>query len=277
MKWYDKLQNIDRRIIYLLLVVVTLVPLLRPLNIPLQVSESTRAVYNIIEALDPVNDVVLLSFDYGPGSGIDIHSIPSAVVEHLVQRGIRWVAVSFYPDGTLMADRIITGLEERGIELEYGVDYANLGFMAGDEAAIRTFALDALSFPVDTRGNRTADLPIMQGISDVRDFAFVHGFTQQDLGIVGWLRQAVDPMGIKYALGIVTVMVPGATPFYNSGQLSGLLGGLRGAAEYETLIEQPGLAVSMMDAQSMGHLLIISFILIGNFAYFMGKRDEKNK
>lgn len=275
MKWYDRLQNIDRRVIYVLLLLVTLIPLLRPLNIPLEVGQSARDVYEIIEGLNPEEDVVLLSFDYGPGSGIDIHSIPTAVIEHLVQRGIRWVAVSFYPDGTLMHDRIVSGLEARGIELEYGIDYANLGFMAGDEAAIRTFALDCLSIGTDTRGNKTANLPIMEGITDVRDFSFVHGFTQQDIGLVGWLRQAVDPMGIDFALGIVGVMVPNAMPYYNSGQLTGLLGGLRGAAEYETLIQQPGLAVSMMDAQSMGHLLIISFIVIGNVAYFMSKRAEK--
>lgn len=275
MKWYDRLQNIDRRVIYVLLLLVTLIPLLRPLNIPLEVGQSARDVYEIIEGLNPEEDVVLLSFDYGPGSGIDIHSIPTAVIEHLVQRGIRWVAVSFYPDGTLMHDRIISGLEARGIELEYGIDYANLGFMAGDEAAIRTFALDCLSIGTDTRGNKTANLPIMEGITDVRDFSFVHGFTQQDIGLVGWLRQAVDPMGIDFALGIVGVMVPNAMPYYNSGQLTGLLGGLRGAAEYETLIQQPGLAVSMMDAQSMGHLLIIGFIVVGNVAYFMSKRAEK--
>ena len=274
MKWYDKMQNIDRRIIYLLLFLVTLTPLIRPIGIPLHPSDSTRDVYNIIEGLDPNKDIVLLSFDYGPGSGIDIHSIPTVIVEHLVKKGLPWVAVSFYPDGTLMADRIINDLLQRGVEMEYGVDYANLGYMAGDEASVRAFALDASIFTTDTRGNRVADLPIMQGISDVRDFSFVHGFTQYNIGTTGWLRQAVDPTGIDYAVGVVTVMVPGTIPFYNSGQLAGLIGGLRGAAEYEILIERPGQAVAMMDAQSMGHLLIIGFIVMGNIAYFASKRDE---
>lgn len=276
MMWHEKLQNIDRRIIYLLLVLVTLVPLIKPLGIPLQISDSTRAVFDIIDALDPAQDRVLLSFDYSPGAGIDIHSIPSAIVEHLVDKGIPFVAVAFNPDGAIMADRIITALRERGIELEYGVDYANLGFMAGEEAAIRAFALDCYSIPIDSRGNKTPDLPIMQGIQDARDFSFVHGFANSDLGIHGWIRQVVDTMKIRYAVGVVTVSVPGAMPFYNSGQLVGLLGGLRGAAEYETLIERPGLAVSMMDAQSMGHLLIMGFIVVGNIAYFASRR-EKNK
>lgn len=274
MKWIDKLQDIDTRIIYLLLFVVTLIPLIYPLGIPLDVSAPTRAVYDIIEGLDPATDTVLLSFDYSPGAGIDIHSIPTAVVEHLTIRGIKWVGVGFNATGPMMADRIINDLESRDLGLEYGVDFVNLGFMTGEEAAMRKFALDSLSFTTDSRGNRTADLPIMQGITDIHDFAFVHGFANSDLGIFGWLRQVVDPMGIDFAVGVVTVSVPGTTPFYNSGQLKGLLGGLRGAAEYETLIERPGLAVSMMDAQSMGHMLIIGFILMGNVAYFLSKRKK---
>lgn len=274
MKWLDRLQDIDHRIIYFLLFIVTLVPLIRPIGIPLQVNSPTRAVYDIIEALDPATDIVLLSFDYSPGAGIDIHSLPTVVVEHLTMRGIKWVGVSFNETGPMMCNRIINGLEARDLGLEYGVDFVNLGYMAGEEAAIRKFALDSRSFTTDTRGNRTTDLPIMQGITNIYDFAFVHGFANSDLGIFGWLRQVVDTMGINFAVGVVTVSVPGTTPFYSSGQLKGLLGGLRGAAEYETLIEKPGLAVSMMDAQSVGHMLIIGFIFVGNLAYFLGKRQK---
>jgi hypothetical protein len=265
-----KLQNVDRRIIYLLFVLALAIPLIRPIGIPLQISPATRAVYNIIESLDPATDVVLLSFEYAPGSGIDIHAIPVTVVEHLMKRGLRWVGVSFSPEGPLMMNMIIDDLESRGYK--YGEDFVNLGYMAGEENAIRLFSLDTSVFTTDSRGNSVASLPIMQGISTVKDFAFVHGFTSSDLGIAGWLRQAVDPLGIDYAVGVVTVSVPSATPYYNSGQLKGLLGGLRGAAEYELLIETPGLGASMMDAQSMGHLLILGFILLGNLSYLFGKK-----
>lgn len=269
MNW-NRLQNIDRRIIYVLLLLVTAVPLLSPIGIPMQVSQMTRAVYDIIEGLDPATDVVLLSFDYGPGAGLDAHVVPVVVVEHLAKRGIKWVAVSFAAEGPMMADRIITDLEARGFT--YGQDFANLGYMAGEENAIRLFALDCLVIPTDTRGNKVAELPVMQGIKTVLDFSFVHQFTSNDP--VVWIRQVVDPMGIRFAAGVVTVSVPAAMPYYNSGQLKGLLGGLRASAEYELLIEKPGRGAAMMDAQSMGHLLIIAFILMGNLGYFLNKRTR---
>jgi hypothetical protein len=113
----------------------------------------------------------------------------------------------------------------------------------------------------------------MQGIKTAKDFAFVHQFTSDDPAM--WIRQAVDPMGLRYAVGIVTVSVPSAMPYYNSGQIKGLLGGLKAAAEYETLLGKPGRAVAMMDAQSMAHLLIIGFIFLGNLGYFLGKKQGK--
>ena len=58
-------------------------------------------------------------------------------------------------------------------------------------------------------------------------------------------------------------------------RLKGLLGGLRPAAEYEILLEQPGEAVAMMDAQSAAHITILAFILLGNIAYFVTKPKQR--
>lgn len=270
MNIFERLQKIDRRIIYILLLVVCAVPLVRPIGLPVLINDRTRTVYDIIEELDPAKDIMLLSFDYSPGAGLDAHAVPVAVVEHLAMRGIKFVCVSFVAEGPMMADLIIEKLEDRG--LIYGTDFANLGYLAGDENAIRLFAVDSQIITVDVRGNKVADLPIMKDIRTVKDFAFVHQFTSSDPAL--WIRQVVDPMGIRFAAGVVTVSVPAAMPYYNSGQMVGLLGGLRSAAEYELLIGKPGSSVAMMDAQSMAHLLIIGFIFLGNVGYFATKRKE---
>ena len=275
MNWTTRFQNVDRRVIYLLLLVFCVWPMIRPMGIPLQISPMTEAVFKIIEKLDPTRDTVLLSFDYSPGTGLDAHVVPVAIVEHLVARRIKWVAVSFAPEGPLMCDRLIagSGLEKRG--LRYGIDFVNLGYMAGDENAVRLFALDCTIIPTDTRGNKTVDLPIMLGKKTVKDFGFVMQFNAGGPEI--WVRQVVDPMKIVYALGTVTVSVPSALPYYDSGQIKGLLGGLRASAEYELLNGKPGQGASMMDAQSMAHLLILGFIALGNIAYFASKKKNTGR
>ena len=266
----NKLQNIDRRIIYAVLLIALAIPLINPIGIPLQVNNSTRGVYDIIETLNPAKDVVLLAFDYSPGSAADMHPQAEAIVNHLTKRGIKWAAVAFWADGPMMADMIITNLEAKGGK--YGTDFANLGFMTGGENAIKSFGLDPYVIATDTRGNATKSLPVMAGINTVADFGYIIEFASGNPGYGEWIRQVVDPMKVKFAAGVVTVSAPQAIPFFDSGQLTGLLQGLRGAAEYEVLIGVPGAGASMMDASSLGHMVIIAFILIGNFAYFIGKK-----
>jgi len=270
MNWAKQLQNIDRRVIYTILLIGLIVPLIWPINIPLTIMEPTRAIYNIIEELDPATDVVLLSFDYSPASAPDIHPASVAIVEHLTARGIRWVGVSFWPEGPQMSEMIMRDLEARG--LTYGEDFIDLGFKAGAENAIMSFAQDSRVIKTDVRGNNIDNLSLMDGIVDMTDFGVVIGLSAGDPGFNAFIRQAVDPMGVRFAAAIVTVSVPAAMPFVASGQLRGLVGGLRGAAEYEQLTGIPGKGAAMMDAQSIGHLIIVAFIIVGNVAYFFSKK-----
>jgi hypothetical protein len=67
-------------------------------------------------------------------------------------------------------------------------------------------------------------------------------------------------------------------PYVNEQkQLTGLLAGLKGAAEYEYLINHPGTATSGMDAQSIAHLIIIIFIIIGNVSYWRNRKKEEKE
>ena len=69
--------------------------------------------------------------------------------------------------------------------------------------------------------------------------------------------------------------------FIQSGQIIGQMGGLRGAAEYEVLLEQNGVypttdkAFQGMDVQSAAHIAIFLFVLLGNIAFFAGGFHKK--
>ena len=68
------------------------------------------------------------------------------------------------------------------------------------------------------------------------------------------------------------MMAPDLFPFIQSGQMVGVLGGLSGAAEYESILKRPGKATAGMSAQSMAHLIIVVFIIFGNIVYFFSRR-----
>jgi hypothetical protein len=88
-------------------------------------------------------------------------------------------------------------------------------------------------------------------------------------------------------IGPTAVSAPKYYAFISSGQLAGMLGGMKGAAEYEQLLGKryPKLgefyrttrlftATKGMDAQTGIHLVIIIFILIGNVAFLLYRLRE---
>ena len=84
--------------------------------------------------------------------------------------------------------------------------------------------------------------------------------------------------GVAVAAGLTGVWVADFYPYLETGQSTGLLEGMKGAAEYEKLVKDrlgvPGRmkATEGMSAQSATHLAIIIFVLLGNIGYFMSRK-----
>lgn len=72
-----RLGETDNRVLYVLLVLVLLIPMVKPLGLPLQVSDATRNTFNIVEKLKP-GDTVIFDFGYYVDGGPDVQ--PNAVV-----------------------------------------------------------------------------------------------------------------------------------------------------------------------------------------------------
>ena len=64
---------------------------------------------------------------------------------------------------------------------------------------------------------------------------------------------------------------------YRAGNEAVLLGGLKGAAEYEWLIDRRGLATNGMAAQLVVHLFLVGLIILGNAAYFIDLWRKKRR
>jgi hypothetical protein len=170
-------------------------------------------------------------------------------------------------------------LAEQGIGTDwvYGEDYASLGYIAGAENAMSSFANDIKdAFRRDRRGNNTSELPVLDGVDTAEDIDLLVSFGSGTPGTPEFVRQVVEPYGTPYVTAMVSVSVAGAMPYYNSGQMKAYLNGLRGAGEYEALYGVPGAGTAAMDSYSFGHLAIIFFVLVGNIAYYADP-DRKKK
>lgn len=272
-KWFG---DLDRRWLYGLLLFVVVFPLIRPLGIPVEVTESTHQFVEAVEKLQP-GDRMLLSFDYSIGGGPDVDPQAQVVLAHALSKGVKVVEVAFIDTGLNYAQKSIEKWEAQG--KVYGEDIILLGYAAGAETAISAFAQDiAQVFPTDYRGNPISSYPIMQGLKTAGDFQLIAEFATGIPGPAEWIRQVVTRYNVPLASGVVAVMGPQNVPYLQSGQLVGLLGGgLKSAAEYEIAVTMPGAATAAMDAQSLGHVIIVLFVILGNLLFWIEKKEQKAK
>lgn len=275
---WEKLQNVDKRVFYLLLTLAIAIPIIVPLGLPIRITQMTKPAFDFIEAL-PDGSAVLIGYDYEPGNEIDLNPQAIGLFHQFGAKKMKVVAISSFPPTPLFAEQTLKILEEQ-YGYKYGEDYVNLGYYAGGESTFVAFSEDPQSiFPEDYRGNATSSLPIMQDIKSLRDFAVtitLNDGPADGMTIEGMIRQANMAYERPLLIGCTPVMSASNIQYVQSGQALGILIGLSGAAEYETLTNHPGPGVKGMDSQSVAHMLIIAFIILGNTGYFITK-SKKSK
>lgn len=272
MKTLQKLGNIDSRVIYALLIVALLVPLMKPLGLPISISKHTQRSFGVLDQLK-AGDIIIMDVGYSVSGAADVEPQTIAILKHLFGKGVRIIFVGNQTEGPMITEKLVAPYEAAG--KKDGVDFVNLGYLAGGENAIASYCRDLKkSYPVDFRKHSTSTLPILQGVNGAKDVKMFVFFTTQNSDM--YVRQ-VTQYKIPIVGGLINTISPQAEPYVNAGQLAGILVGLRGGAEYEMLMKAPGQGVASMDAQSMGHLLIIVFIIFANVSYLANRRSAAKK
>mgnify|MGYP003971784107 FL=1 len=269
----QKLLDIDRRIIFVLVFVAVAVPLLAGMVMPITPTKEVQAAYDEIEKR-AAGDVVLVSFSYGASTVPEMQPMARAILRHAFRRELKIVAICLWPEATGLAQEVLEDMAAE-FELQYGVDYTFMGYKPGNFSVILNMGQDFHSaFPQDNWGAKADELELTRPLRSLKDFDLVFDLAAGDSIEFWWIPYGQEKFGFPFAAGCTAVMAPALYPFLDSGQLNGLLGGLAGAAEYETLVNHPGKASKGMSAQSFAHLIIVAFVIIGNTAYFVSRRTR---
>jgi len=266
--------HIDRRIIFLVIGVCTLLPLLYPVGLAIKVSSEVRGVHDYIESL-PEGSVFLLSMDYDPASKPELYPQAVALLRHAFRKNLRVIGMTLWLPGTGLADQVMTQVA-REMGKVSGKDYVFLGWSPGSGSLIINMGQDLYkAFPTDYYNQPTRELAVLKGIQTLRDVNYVVSLAAGTSGIETWYVYGKDKYKFELGGGCTGVIAPGLYPLLRSGQINGLIGGLRGAAEYEVLIGQKGRAVAGMDAQSATHFAIIVLVILCNVFYLLVKTSRK--
>ena len=280
---YEFFKDLDRRWVFLLMLLAVALPILFRAQFPEKATGLAMRVFNEIEALHP-GDKVLLAFDYDPASEGELGPMATMFVRHCCEKKLRMYFVALWPVGPQMVDDTVNKVIKADFPaLVYGKDYVNLGYKPGYEGVIKVIVTDLRSlYTTDDRGINIDQIPMCREIDNIQDMDLVVNVSAGYPGTKEWVQYAATPYPdrIRVVAGCTGVQAPLFYP-YVPQQLPGMLGAIKGAAEYEELVvtkydrdrgREPASkyqeAKRRMGPQLIAHLLMIGLIILGNVVFF---------
>ena len=266
------LQTVDRRFLYAMLLFVVAAPFFFTVKLPVNISSQTQKFYDAVEEL-PAESFVLFSADFGAGTAGESKPQAEAVMRHLMKKKLRIAIIAFEPQGKALGQKMAEDLGKEFGRVE-GTHWCNFGYKTDSENYLKGFVQDIqTTVSTDIHGKPLRELPVMQGVQSGKDIKFLIDIAPSGI-YETYIKFVQGPYKIPMGLAATAVMAPEAFNRIDSGQLVGLLGGLQGAMEYEKLNGKPGKATRAGVSSSMAHLLIIAFIILGNVAMILERRQR---
>ena len=279
MTLYERLLLLDRRWIFLVLSVVIIIGMFVPMNIPTSPASEVKVIYDYVESLKE-GDYILVAMDYDPNAMAELHPVAYSVLEQAFAKKLKVITLTLSQNGAGMVDEALDNVIDstkmyRGITPEYGKDYVFLGYRPYYALVILGMGQNfRVNFSSDYNNTPLDSIPMMKGIQNYDDVKCVISISGGNVADA-WVANANGRYNVKVALATTGVMAADYYPYYQSEQIFGIIGGMKGAAEYEYLAHNPGPAIEAMKVQIFAHIVIIAFIVLGNIGFFMDRRAKK--
>lgn len=320
---WEKMLNIDRRWIFLVIGVVVIVPFFIRMGLPVVPTDEVRSIYSLIDTLE-TDDAIFVGWDFDPGTEAENQPMGVAVLRHAFSRHVPVFVTAVSPLGQGLAgqglesvfdtripgnyalvrwtdwepfraaghagrDSLEAVWEAAGNELPEGalgwvfegVDFAHLGYQPLFTLVILGMGSSiAAQYPTDVSGNPVPEMPMLQAHKNLREVDLAVTLAGSS-ACMWWVIYGNAKVGLPVAFGVTAVMATDYFPYIQSHQIVGMMGGLRGAAEYEVLETEGGYTLATgnayrgMDVQSLAHIVIILLVILGNIAFFAGGFHRK--
>jgi hypothetical protein len=280
MDFFSKLTKIPRQVIYVVIALAIMIPLIIPIGLPVRVMAKAEKLYAAIDTLGARSKPVLISCDFDPQSMPELYPMLIAILRHCMARDVKVVVMALWPQGPGLAEMALTQVPGE-YDKKYGKDYAFLGYKFGVTAILLGMGDNIKGvFPVDYYGTPLDSLAITSKLRNYNDLSMIVTLSAGDPGWRAWLLYAQARYHAPVGIGVTAVSAADVYPYVETGQVVGLLAGMKGASEYEILVHEGNYsegrrtAAQGMDAQSLGHLIIMVFIIIGNIGYLATRRKK---
>ena len=268
----------ERYLLYALIVLAVFLPLVFPFDVwPNLPTREVLGVFNTIDSLQP-GDTIVVAVDFDPSSEPELYPMLLAVLRHAFSKNLYVIGINLFgPAGTGLGVKALNDVGEEMGKVDRD-DYVMLGYKPNLPAVISQLNSDIKEvYRSDANGRSTADMPILLRTPKLQgNIKYMVDLAAGET-VRPWVAFGSAPGGYPMGAACTAVSFADYFAFYQSGQINGLMGGLKAAAEYEELIGQKGAASAGMNSQSIVHVLLVLFIIVGNFIFFrvlLRKRAE---
>ena len=248
-----------------------------PTSAPLETSAALNYVQNTL----PMDAPVLLIFDYEAALAGEMESVAAPFMDHMLTlKAPRLSLISSTPTGTGLAEHFMQTLL---VDHEYDRNkkFVNLGYLPGGAAGVLAFSESPVSTkPLATDGANAWETPTLQGVSNLSDFAAIILLTNDIETARVWIEQTENTRGEARLLVVSSAQSgPMIQPYYQSGQVDGMIAGLDDSAPIEQVNSgRPGMVRRYWDAYGFGLLMAAALIALGSlWSLFAGWQANRKK
>lgn len=245
-----RLQSVSRTTLYILLIAIVsgmvLISKFASIKVPNTPGASEIDAFVALMQV-PEGSTVLIQSDYTKGTRGESQGQLEAILRILMRRNIKFAIYSMVdPQAPQVARDVIIRMNAERVAAnqrpyEKWTDYVELGFFPNGEATANVLATNmrqAFSRRTDlnTEG-RMVDVwqsPVMQNLKSLSDVPLYINVAASN--IVNVLIERLSGK-VPLLFNVTGVMGPETRIYYNSGQLKGLVVGLKGVYDMETLME----------------------------------------
>lgn len=285
----EKLQSLPKPALYLVLIILTSVPLFVTVHIPNKPAQASVDFFNLVEKLPP-DKPILIQTDWTTSTRGESAGQFKSLMRILMRKNIKFC---FYSAGDPQAPQVARDYiemvnAERKLkgerQYERWNDYIVAGYFPSAEAIsnsitnnFRTAFQDKKDKNPDGVPTPIFDSPVLANIQKVSDFSAMLIVTGSNTSNVAIERIKHVPL----AMMVTGVMGPETQVYYDSHQLKGLVTGLKGLYDMENLMEDEPTYKGEVNLDNgakyyptlhIALILMILAIVIGNVGMFLSRK-----
>lgn len=241
----QKLQNLDRRILYATLIVLCSIVLFIPGELPVSVEKQTVDLYAKLMSI-PTDKPVIIETDWTISTRGENMGHLEAMVRILMSRGVKFafftatseapaVQVSRNVVDAINRERKAAGLSE----YKQGVDYVSIGLFPNTEGIQTAIGQDIRKAWGDRKvktvsGDKGAfETDVLKGVTSIKDVSLYVVITASST-----IDTAVERLSDKVDIGLMCTGVVGGTAMnFYPNQVKGIASGLKAGYEMEYMMK----------------------------------------